>query len=190
MKSKLSTALAVAGCALTLGVGAANADIITTFDVSANFFNTSATLDGNIVIDVTTGAVQSIDVTGPGGAHFTDDVAVNFVTISLSSVSSVDVTQPDLIIELALFLPVSNLIGYTGGAICSFTTSCAENAVSFVDINNIFDPSLDQSFGVTSGSLTPQTAAVPGPIVGAGLPGLIFAGGGLLAWWRRRKKIA
>src|SRR5262249_50827923 len=43
------------------------------------------------------------------------------------------------------------------------------------------------NFTITPFEVGP-VSAVPGPIAGAGLPSRIFAGGGLLGWWRRHQE--
>ena len=48
----------------------------------------------------------------------------------------------------------------------------------------------DSKVLVFSSAVELNRRVFPGPVVGAGLPGLILASSGLLGWWRWRRKIA
>ena len=57
---------------------------------------------------------------------------------------------------------------------------------SFTDFVQVNPNLLGAGFTEFAGAGPP--VAVPGPTIGAGLPGLIFAGGCLLAWWRNKRR--
>jgi hypothetical protein len=71
-------------------------------------------------------------------------------------------------------------VGFSGGG---FDEVLLQDTATFAS----FNPNSSQALALDNISAVPA-AAVPGPIAGAGLPGLIFAGGGFLAWWRRKRK--
>jgi hypothetical protein len=65
-----------------------------------------------------------------------------------------------------------------------------EDTAGFIGSVLIQDADMNGVGVVVDNLQVPASLAVPGPIVGAGLPGLLLAGGSLLGWWRRRQKIA
>src|SRR5262249_51788859 len=126
---------------------------------------------------LTTGALCA----GIAGCEIVDSISGQFAGSTITGILAAGSLGNDnrLFPGSSHLLDTSGLSFAFGSASSATIWCCSSTNVSFPYFVSTFNPT-----GTSAGQFS---LAVPGPIAGAGLPGLILAGGGLLGWLRRRK---
>jgi hypothetical protein len=135
----------------------AHADTLSTFDLNATTVS-GGSASGTVTLDATIGLFTSADITVvTQGAHF----LFNGVPApnQVSSFATVTFVKDSLDNQFILSLPVSSLIGYTGGGLCSVLLHCGNSMVS---VPSQFSANMTGPFSsdfVEAGTLTLASSA-------------------------------
>jgi PEP-CTERM motif len=164
--------LCCATAAVMLAAGlSARADVMETFDVTGTFTD-NTTVSGTVIIDTTTGVFESGDLSYLGESFDVlvlteDDSAGDAFVFELS-------TSSGPIPRLVMGIVGDNLIGYSGGPLCSLTDNVCTGGGGG---HSFYAPTGDTNVLLDSGSLVAVATPEPSTIAmfGTGLLGFAVA---------------